>query len=146
MSAEPILSDEGKALKVLTKALVKACGGPLAVAEVLDVAQSLVSFWGSQAEPGRFMPLHHIASLEEFCGRPVISSYLVRRHAAPEGPGALALADVALLSRESGEAQMTVLAALEDGVLCAADRAAIRKELDEVATVVAAMRDKVGQP
>ena len=144
--SEPVLSEEGKALKVLTKALVKACGGTLVVAEVLDVAQSLVSFWGSQAEPNRFIPLHHIAALEDYCGRPVISAYLVRRHAAPEGPGALALADVALLARESGEAQMTVLSALEDGVLNAADRAAIRKELDDVDAVVAAMRDKVGQP
>ncbi len=141
-----ILSDDEKALKVVTKALVEACGGPVAVSEVLGVAQSLVSNWSSMAEPRRFMPMQHVSTLQRLCGRPLVSSYMTRSLAAPEGPGALALSDVSLFSREGAEAQLTVLKALEDGVISSAERAAIRKELDDVDAVVAMMRDKVGQP
>lgn len=141
-----MLSDDEKALKVVTKALVEACGGPVAVATVLGVAQSLVSNWGSMAEPRRFMPLSHVARLEGLCGRAVVSSYLVRRLAAPEGPGALALCDVSRLASEGSDVVSAVLAALSDGRVTSAERAEIRREAGELMAAVTVILDKVGQP
>ncbi|MCQ0986424.1 hypothetical protein [Jiella marina] len=140
------LAPEDKALKVVTAALVEACGGASACSHVLSKAQSLISGYCLQSEPKRFMPLNDVRTLERLCGRAIVSEWMCRQIGAPADPGALALADVALFAREGAEAQLAVVRALEDGRICAADRAEIRRELDDVAEAVAAMRDKVGQP
>lgn len=147
MSAiQPDLTSDDKALKVLTKSLVEACGGPVAVAEVLGLSQGLISAYGSMSEPKRFMPLSHVARLEGLCGRAIVSSWMVRRLGAPESPAALTLDDVSRLSREGSDVLAAVIGAMADGHVSSAERAVIRREADELIVVATSIRDKAGQP
>lgn len=148
MTAPREMTPDQKALKVTTAALVETCGGPVAVASVLGIAQSLVSSYGSQSFPDRFMPVIHVMRLEALCGRAIVSRWLSERLAgeAGAGPGALAVADVAQIALESAEAEMAILSAIADGRVTSAERAAIRAELDDCLKIFTDLKRKVEQP
>ena len=148
MSREPrTLTPDEMALKVTTAALIEACGGPVACATVLDCAQSLISAYGSQTYPDRFMPIAIVMRLERLCGRPIVSRWLADRHRT-EAPDKLPLAidDVARIAIESGEACAAIRDALADGRIDAADRLRIRREIVEAQAVFSDILIKVEQP
>ncbi|SMD10199.1 hypothetical protein SAMN06297251_12747 [Fulvimarina manganoxydans] len=140
------LSPDDRALKVMTSALIDACGGACAAAQLLGKAQSLVSGYAVMSEPKRFMPLSDVATLERHCGQPIVSRWLVDRHTAPPKPEALALNDVGRLTIETGDVARVVLQALEDGRVDSAERQAIRRELGELVRAASLILEKVSQP
>lgn len=132
------ITHDKRALKTTTKALVDACGGPVACKQLLNgKSPSLISGYGSFSSPDRFMPLDDVMELERFAERPIVSAWLYERlQDQPRAVRPLTMQDIGDITREVSEAKLAIIAALSDGRICAADGAQIAKELRDAIEVL----------
>ena len=91
----------------LARALITACGGPSAAADVCRLAKSRLSeIQDPNAPTDAFMPADVIADLEAYCGRPIYSTALAEE--TPASPAADVVTEACELSEAALAAQRLV--------------------------------------
>lgn len=141
-----------QALKAASRQLVNAAGGTVAAAAVTRGDHQSISRYGS-AHPDnadRFMPIDVLADLESECEQPLLTKELARLsghllvpvpHVVRSGTALGVVTAKAL--KETSEVFVALADSMGDGKLCAADAAAIGREIDEALAKLAALKLQV---
>lgn len=153
--SRPSSDKQRLSLKMAFARAVEALGGGKIVAGFTRVNATMLSLYGASHEDDRHAGLdvafdldkaHAAAGLEP----PVLTTYagllgfaLAALEAGGESAGAPTLADAARLDREAFEARAALYDSLADGRLTAREKRRALKELDELASAIAAVRAKV---
>lgn len=153
------LSAPQQDLKAGSKALVRAYGGQVAAAALLERAQSRYSDAGS-ANTATFLTIDEVAELEDrtvgMAGHPLVTTVLARRQGfvlAPEPEALPTGADlvpcIERLTKEFGEAASAACRAAVTGGSSAADLRRAESEFDdlirEAVTIRAAIRQALAE-
>lgn len=131
-------------VKTAWKQVTGDLGGVEATASAVDRTKSLVSEYGT-LHSDRFPPADVILDAEALAGEPRVTAALARAQGyilmpvEPRGAGDLALL-LARLGRDVSKLFGNAAEALQDGVLTAAERDGLARDLDEVVRVVTETR------
>ena len=127
----------------LARALITACGGPSAAADVCRLAKSRLSeIQDPNAPTDAFMPADVIADLEAYCGRPIYSAALAEETPAPARTDLVA--EACELSEAALAAQRLVRIAWPERLLKRNEREEALADLDVVEAHARAMRQLLG--
>ncbi len=140
---------EALALKVASKALIRAAGGGEAAGETCGSRQQRLSDCGNPNTVD-FLRIDEVAALEDVTvgapNAPIVTRTLARRQgfalvqlpaAIPAGADLLKL--LAEQAREEGEIVAALLAALADGVVTPREAGSIRPQIHELIAIAVAM-------
>lgn len=140
---------EALALKVASKALVRAAGGGEGAGETCGSRQQRLSDCGNAHTPD-FLRIDEVALLEDVTAasptHPIVTRTLARRQgfalvqlpeAIPSGADLLRL--LGEHARESGEIAGALIVALADGRVTRREAGSIRPQIEELITVAVAM-------
>ncbi|WAJ29310.1 hypothetical protein [Antarcticirhabdus aurantiaca] len=140
------LPDDEKALKTAVAALIDACGGGKVLASITKNSHQLFSAYAAMACRQHWMPLRMVMRLERYCGQPIVSQWMVDKLKRTEPLDDLSYEDVLKLASETAEAHLTLMNALADKKIDAADRAALRRDLRDCIRIYTYLLAKVEQP
>jgi hypothetical protein len=132
-------------LKAYFRDLVTACGGPKRAAELLGAQQSHISEAMGAHNPDRWPRLDHVATLEADCGQPIVTAALADRigyglqAVTAQGQHASPLLHLARIVSEVRDVECSVLTAMTDGQLSAAERREVRRHAQEAIAALNAL-------
>jgi hypothetical protein len=143
-----------KGLKLATKAALLDAGGAAALVfnKLVRVKESALSFCSSPNEEhaDRFVGLDVALDLDFCVGEPRHARALAAAQGydlVPIKPerisGAFGHSDISQFAREFSEAHVAMSAALDDGMVCPKDRAAMLRELEGVERIARIVRAKL---
>lgn len=143
---------KNRMLKVRFAELLARVGGIEAAAGFCRVGKSTLARYGSLADADAecFAPVDVVRDLESLVGEPVVTAHLAIEAggmfmAVPKRPGGRAtLLDLsARKAKESADLTAAICTGLADGKFCAADAKRALPELDDILSVLAAMRGEL---
>lgn len=132
-------------LKAFFRDLVTACGGPKRAAEIVRAQPSHISEAMAIHNADRWPRLDHIALLESDCGQPIVTAALADRMGyalqavSAEGTHTSPLMHLSRIVSEVRDVECTVLTAMNDGQLSAADRRDVRRQAQEAIAALNAL-------
>jgi hypothetical protein len=138
-----------RAIKVAFDTLMDLVGGVDAASAALGYSKSHLSDAASLHHPDRAPRLDHAAELELIAGRPLVTAQLARMAGCtllplPRAAGTAGAA-IAEVLRGAGELGAEAAAALDDGTLTEAERAALAERLDTLARAAVQARAVLAQ-
>lgn len=137
MSRPVLPAEQGRALKLATKALLAACGGGEAASSACRLGPSHLSEAAGMHHLDRWAPIDVVAALESVAEDMPVTRALARLQGcivvpiAPRGAGTLAEL-LAKLGREVGDVFAAAALGLADGALSEAEAETLRRELVEL--------------
>lgn len=137
--------EERLRIKARTKQLIQLAGGPGVFQHVAGVPTDMLSKYGSRSEPN-FINAAVIIALDKQLEAPLMLSepaamlgYRLVPLAAGDGDEEVSLSDVTDLQRADGDVAVTLMEALEDGVIDIGERrhgrAAIARQISKLQRV-----------
>lgn len=132
-------------LKAYFRDLVTACGGPKRAAEITGGQPSHISEAMAAHHPERWPRLDQIAMLEAECGQPIVTAALADRSGyalqavSPQASHCSPLAHLARIVTQVRDVECSVLNAMQDGQLSAAERRDVRRQAQEAIAALNAL-------
>lgn len=131
-------------LKAYYRDLVIACGGPKRAAEIVGAQASHISE-AMAAHHDRWPRVDHVALLEADCGQPIVTAALADRMGyaieavTAQGDHISPLLHLTRIVTDVRNVECTVLTAMNDGALSAAERRDVRRQAQEAIAALNAL-------
>lgn len=132
-------------LKAFYRDLVIACGGPKRAAEITGGQASHISEAMAAHHADRWARIDHVTLLEADCGQPIVTAALADRAGyalqavSPQASHCSPLAHLARIVTQVRDVECSVLNAMTDGQLSAAERRDVRRQAQEAIAALNAL-------
>lgn len=132
-------------LKAFYRDLVIACGGPKRAAEITGGQASHISEAMAAHHVDRWPRIDQVALLEADCGQPIVTAALADRMGyalqavSAQGSHSSPLAHLSRIVSEVRDVECSVLNAMSDGQLSAAERRDVRRQAQEAIAALNAL-------